>query len=539
MSGDGLYYKPVAGVQWRMRRPAAAATGFTLLLTAAAAYWLWYGLTQRSIVEDDGISLLAAQGIIRHGLPLLPSGALYHRGYLPHYLLAGSMAVFGTNNFGIMAVSWLFMLGVLYLTYRAGADLFQRPWAGLMAAMWMAGLQLNAFYATSPRMYAALQFFCLLAAYGAWRAFVDGERAFRWPTAAAVAGAILSHQQGGVLLGALPVAVLAGRAAKGMRLAEIPWRWVVPVWAGLCALFYAASIYHPPGTLMLATAAGDAVTKHRQINVDIAVWARHVKELDRIAPLGFLLVPAAAWAATRGLERAGGPWRAAAFVAALVGVSAAAVMATTRSTYQRFWFYTLPSYLLLLTVSASLAWGAWRSASRPQRAVAAAVAGAWLMFVFFALGTPGIRRAVRHARFAYGPPCAEGECMASTAQGYRRLRDALAAGDMVIATNPWTAAYYVGRVDGVLRERRLKDGRYTAFDRPVEEYFSAPIIDTPEELRDLLASPGRVWVIADKKLDRSNSQPTRDHLARDWTLAYARDRVRIYANRDERIAASP
>ena len=85
-----------------------AAAVVLLLLAIGLAYWMWFGLTQRTINADDGISILAAQGILDHGIPRLESGFMYARGLIPHYLLAASIGSFGLNDLGIMMPSLIF-----------------------------------------------------------------------------------------------------------------------------------------------------------------------------------------------------------------------------------------------------------------------------------------------------------------------------------------------------------------------------------------------------------------------------------------------
>ena len=97
------------------------------LLALAAIYWLGFGLTQRSVVEDEAISILAAEGVLEHGYPRLPSGLGYHRSYLPTYLLAGGLAIFGKNAFSILLPGLLLSLGALLFTARYARDVLGRP----------------------------------------------------------------------------------------------------------------------------------------------------------------------------------------------------------------------------------------------------------------------------------------------------------------------------------------------------------------------------------------------------------------------------
>ena len=52
--------------QSRLFGVRGAAAAMLLLMAIGLAYWLWFGLTQRTINGDDGISILAAQGILDH-----------------------------------------------------------------------------------------------------------------------------------------------------------------------------------------------------------------------------------------------------------------------------------------------------------------------------------------------------------------------------------------------------------------------------------------------------------------------------------------
>ena len=138
-----------------------------LLLGLAIAYWILFGLTTRNISTDEARSIIAAQSILEHGYQLFPSGFIYLRGFVPHYLLAGSIFALGENDFSLMLPSLLFSLGSLWLVYKIAKGVLGRPWIGVIAVALMIILQNQTFYATSPRMYMSLQFFTTLAVYGA------------------------------------------------------------------------------------------------------------------------------------------------------------------------------------------------------------------------------------------------------------------------------------------------------------------------------------------------------------------------------------
>jgi 4-amino-4-deoxy-L-arabinose transferase-like glycosyltransferase len=217
-----------------------------LVLAIATAYWLWFGVSQRSVDGDEGTSILSAQAILTHGYPRLPSGLIYHRAYLPAYLVAGSIGAFGLNDIAIMLPSLLLSLGSMILVYRFGRDAFHRPAVGVTAAAILAVLQAQTFYATSARMYMTLQFCTVLAVYSAWRGYVQGERAFQWIAMLAIAGAIFSHQQGGAVLIAVPLSVLVVRWMMGAARPSINHRLACAGLILLCGAFWFATVYQLP-----------------------------------------------------------------------------------------------------------------------------------------------------------------------------------------------------------------------------------------------------------------------------------------------------
>jgi len=510
-----------------------------LVLVVAAGYWLWFGLTQRSINGDDGISILAAQSILRDGYPLLPSGLLYHRAYLANYLLAGSIGFFGLNDFGIMLPSLLMSLGTLWLVFRFAAEAFQRPAAGLLAAVLLLTLQSQTFYATSARMYMAVQCFTLLAGYCAWRGFVQGRRPFQWLTGLAMAAAILSHQQGGAVLVMVPVAVWLIRRMQGRRACTSNlWR-VAAGFLVLCGVFFAATIYKPPIALFDPGARDWEPMPYVQLNVRLERWWAHALEVESTVPFGVMLLPLVLALAVRaGRRREHKLSQGVVFACALLAVNAAAIMGTIYIVDWRFWFQPLPFYVLLLSVALVWLRGWWRSPQArgkwrglPKRAAVAWGLAGWTATVLlgsgFAFG-PGIY--LEHVREAYGLPCRAGNCVKAIEEQYAALRPVIGAEDLLISSNEALTSYYLGRVDGFLRERVAGPGQFEPFERPRDLYYGVPYIDTVEELARLARSPRRVWVLVDYKVEGHSSPELLAALARTFTAYRRYETLTVYVN---------
>jgi 4-amino-4-deoxy-L-arabinose transferase-like glycosyltransferase len=504
------------------------------ILVTATVYWLWFGLTQRSIVSDEGISLLAAQGVLQHGYPRLPSGFLYNRAYVPTYLLAGSISLFGWSDLGIMLPSLLMALGSVWLTARIGADVLGRPRAGLAAAALLVMLQAQTFYATSARMYMPLQGFTMLATYAAWRGFVRGERRFQGLAGLAVAGAIFSHQQGGSLLVALPLAVLAARAMQGRERQAVSVIPLLIATAALWAGFYAATLYQPASRMISIADHGGTTPALAGLNLNLAQWAFHALTAESTIPLGILVVPWVGWLVVRApLAPRLGAHQGLIFTAALFVLGAAAIFSTVHVIHWRFWLMLLPLQALLVAVGAA-GLLEWMTSSMPgsrRRLLRWLALAAWVLAIVVSSTTTfGSDVYTKHLTKAYGRPyCVSGPCSADVRSALAKVQDALDPGDRVVTSNPWVAHYYLRRVDGFLRERRHA-GHFVPFKGAIDEYFGIPLIDTPEELEALRTSTHRVWVVVDYKGLDFSSRSTLDFIATSFPTFLSDGGMTVYVN---------
>ena len=65
---------------------------------------------------DEVFSFNAGKMILEKGIPLYDSGLYYGRALIYHYLLAGSMAIFGIDEFGSRVINVFF--NVLYVCMK-------------------------------------------------------------------------------------------------------------------------------------------------------------------------------------------------------------------------------------------------------------------------------------------------------------------------------------------------------------------------------------------------------------------------------------
>jgi 4-amino-4-deoxy-L-arabinose transferase-like glycosyltransferase len=498
------------------------------LLAVAVSYWLWFGLALRTINNGDGISILAAQGVLEHGYQRTPSGLTYGRGYLFHYLVAGAVALFGLNNFAIMLPSLLMGLGSLVLVYRIAVDVVGRPWLGVTTVMLLLVLPIETWYATSPRMYMPIQFFTLLATYSVWRGYIEGERRYRVIALAALIAGMLSNQEGAFVALALSLAAAMVMWLRGASLRTILSREnvVTAVILGAATLFIAT--YKPPGAMPLVLGHAGAEPARIGLNLNPINWGRHVLHLERSIPysLAFLLISYfALFKALRGRLDPTHRWT---YLFAAFTLSFLAFGAVVKTGGHRLLFFLLPIYALMVTggVAAVVSlvspttrtWlplqrgGRWIALALVTAGVGTSVGLSTLKQLSFRDVRQGRQSAAAFmiqslkagpsfgglARDGYGLPCGYSwRCDRTLAEQFERLRRVIGPDDAVITMIPMETNYFLGRVDGWLFFRK-QGGSYPTLEKsPTDEYFGVQIIDTPEEVRQLAASDRRVWVISD------------------------------------------
>lgn len=121
--------------------------------------------------SDEAISVLAAEGVLKQGYPVLPSGVFYGHGPLFSYLMAFSFMVFGTSEFSARVVSLIFGSLTLPVIYFLGRDLGDKR-AGIIGMAVVAFSPWAVAWARQARMYTEFQFFYLLTVYVLYRNYV-------------------------------------------------------------------------------------------------------------------------------------------------------------------------------------------------------------------------------------------------------------------------------------------------------------------------------------------------------------------------------
>lgn len=215
------------------------------LLVAAALALRLPNLGRLGLVADEGHQALAVAGILEHGVPEVPSGAVYMRGLPFIYAEAAAGRVFGVDEMSLRLPAAVFGALTVGLIYAYGRMLFGFPTAliaGLLLTFSLWELEL-AHYA---RMYTLFQLAFLGSAIGFYQGVIKGRRGYRPLTFALMAITLVTHQLGIFILGffLLP-AFLPDEALPEDLRGRRRWRLLVPALAlGILGLGYQAVESH-------------------------------------------------------------------------------------------------------------------------------------------------------------------------------------------------------------------------------------------------------------------------------------------------------
>jgi 4-amino-4-deoxy-L-arabinose transferase-like glycosyltransferase len=192
------------------------ALALTLLaLTLLAGAIRVHGLAgpDGSLNTDEARLTLAAEGVQRTGLPVMPSGRIYTRGLLNGYLIAGSFALMGRSDFAARLPSVLagaLLVPVVFLLGRAVGGTA----AGLAAAVFAVLSEPLVYYSRSAWLPSIFLLLFTLAVYCFYRGFVQRKGAWQVAGAGVFCLALLSYEFAVLLLGGLGI-YLGLEAARG------------------------------------------------------------------------------------------------------------------------------------------------------------------------------------------------------------------------------------------------------------------------------------------------------------------------------------
>ena len=120
---------------------------------------------------DEFYSMITAKSILDGTFPVLPSGAINHRATLYFHFLAGSIKLFGFNQFAGRSLNLIFTCLIICALYSIGRNLFGRS-TGAVSAFLFAISPLAIHVAREIRMYEMTAFLSLVI-IGLGYAYID------------------------------------------------------------------------------------------------------------------------------------------------------------------------------------------------------------------------------------------------------------------------------------------------------------------------------------------------------------------------------
>ncbi len=198
--------------------PASVATTLTVIaLTALGAWMVTYQLGYESYWQDEMASVYAAQGILAHGIPQFPSGFIYPKAELYHYLLALVIAIFGAGPVATRSISAVEYIIMLPLVYLIGARFVGRR-AGLLALAMVVFSPFALLWGREARMYQQAELLVLIVMYLFYQAARPNARPRAiYLSMAAVVVMYLSHEETFIVLPPLLLYFLATRRLTWVR----------------------------------------------------------------------------------------------------------------------------------------------------------------------------------------------------------------------------------------------------------------------------------------------------------------------------------
>ena len=348
--------------------------------------------------------------------------------------------------------------------------------------------------------------------------------------------------EAGILIVSIPASIViftVWAKKKSVSLSPLySWQSVVGAVVLISVVFF-RYVYSIPGAMPTISDHGGLPpgADGGILNLDLTNWVSHIFQLERAFPFGLSLMLVSLFVVImRARMRESGALSNLIFPLLLFTISAIGIFLNTSKLQPRLWMFVLPLYALVASYGVAALFKVLDRARRRQidrrrigKLVLPSVLAAGIMIT---VGFVVLVKDINYYELAlegYGPSCSGlTTCDDSIEAFYDVLRQKIKPEDLIITTNSFFTYYHLGRVDGYLRERKLKEGGFSAFDDPADEYYGIPLIDTKAELEDLLNEERRVWVIADQKLYTFVSSETRIFIQENFTAIYSDGRITAY-----------
>jgi 4-amino-4-deoxy-L-arabinose transferase-like glycosyltransferase len=453
-----------------------------------------HNVTYPPLMHDEALMGIVANSLAETGRPLLPAGYPSKVGLLTTYIFGFSTSIFGKGVFAIRFPGAIVGTATIGLVYLFGKEV-GNEYVGSLAATVFTFSLINVAWARSARFYVFLQFLVLVGVYAYLQirkdVQVDYERMRpRWSNPrrvvgfavvylVAVVGAYFTHPSWPVLLGIVGLDVSLPNRNEPMRIVKVKilgWLFVMFV-AGYVALTQSAPLLTEfLGTSGIRGSTGISLWQHpRSGRTPVWFFLSYYPFISIVALIGSFV---ALWR-----------WDDAKIV--LVAFYAPLYIFTYfGSQFRLIW---RPRYLLMLMpfffVLAALAFvevikrllRSWNRDTPEFERVA-------LVGVALLLITTPVAQDVRYVDDPYElsqeeipQPSYKSACQVLTGPLHEE--------DVVITNRPVMLYFWIETLD-------YRGNNYTSRLTPDHGYYTGvPMIDTAEEMKEVVENHDRVWVV--------------------------------------------
>ncbi|NIN65368.1 MAG: hypothetical protein GTO63_11850 [Anaerolineae bacterium] len=476
------------------RRSPAVFVALLLLVLAAFGLRLVYA-SRISPYIDEFTSIWAGKLILQRGLPLTPAEVIYHRGILFSYVEGLSGLLFGFSETASRMPSVFIACVTVACLYLVGRRMLSDR-SGLFAAAFLTFYPLAIVWGGRARMYSLLQLLSVLAVYSLFEAVIGRKRQlYEYLFVLCFFGAVFSQEQAVLLYPALVVALLV--------LGQ--WRWFLQLrtllvnalcWLTILGRYLLDQIGRPT-QWELVQGAGTSSGLPESLMGGLRAYLFFFLHPDQVL-LTSLCIAALAYAIVaiargrKNLDRVEERWlRSLAFlyVVLLVVVVEMLVAGGERWSEARYFLMVLP--LLMLIASSgldrtvvSVRGLAERAGSGRLSGIASGAAPYSLVVLTGLAYLPGIHAVVSRQ--------IEGHDRAM-----RYLVDQWREGDVILMASPPVCAVYLDHCDYYAMQKGYEGYVIDREGESVDVWTGTPLLNTVEELREVLRGNERVWFVVD------------------------------------------
>lgn len=474
----------------RFLSPLAISRSIPFLILLLGSYFRFSYLLQSGPFVDEFATLLAAQGISKRGIPILPSGNFYGHGLLFSYLDLPFVYLFSLDPLMARIPSLVAGLLIIPLAYLIGRRIFS-PRVGLIVALLLALDGEAILWAGRARPYAWEQFLALLAVFLFYEAGLkEGRSRYLWAAGIVFLAALFTHAEAALLLPAillglfllsyhrrawrLEVALVVLLCGLGVLVRFLLQEYIASGMGGQFETLYGS---RPPLGPSLGLVAG-----LRPLAPFFLAPGRLLPTLLALGGLFLLVVEG----------RGGGKVKPPLYLYLILAVA----LLEVATLIGRFWQHPRYIFMLLPLLFLISAWALDRLLLVARRArpvkgtTSSGVNQSWLTFIALVLlsisSLPGTIEASAERELGYE-------------QAFGYVRERWQKDDTVMTVAPAACGVYLPRCDFFAIQKGYEPyvmrGREGVW---IDRWVGSPLLDSAEALGEVFEGGSRVWFVVDE-----------------------------------------